>query len=35
MKRFVMFNKYTRNFNFHNEMKTTITRHAALSFTVA
>jgi len=32
-KRCVTFNKYARNFNFHNEMKTTVTlsdTHAAL-----
>ena len=32
-KRCVMFNKYARNFNFHNEMKTTVTlshTHAVL-----
>jgi len=37
-KRCVTFNKYARNVNFHNEMKTTVTlseTHAALSFSVA
>ena len=34
-KGFVTFNKYARNFNSHNEMKTTITRHAGLSFSLA
>jgi hypothetical protein len=35
MKCFVMLNKYARNFNFHNKMKTTATlshTHAAFCF---